>query len=56
MLLIKNNAIAANKCIVDDRFLLKAELLQEGIFFLIHLFAQDVLVMKMSGIEETKTT
>ena len=24
----------------------KAELLQEGIFFLIHLFAQAVLVMK----------
>ena len=26
--------------------LTKAELLQEGIFFLIHLFARDVLVMK----------
>ena len=26
----------------------KAELLQEGIFFLIHLFARDVLVMKKS--------
>ena len=24
----------------------KTELLQEGIFFLIHLFARDVLVMK----------
>ena len=30
----------------------KAELLQEGIFFLIHLFAQDVLVMKKLEIEE----
>jgi hypothetical protein len=26
----------------------KAEILQEGIFFLIHLFARDVLVMKKS--------
>ena len=33
-----------------------AELLQEGIFFLIHLFARDVLVMKKLEIEETKTT
>ncbi len=30
----------------------KAELLQEGIFFLIHLFARDVLVK----IKETKPT
>ena len=29
----------------------KAELLQEGIFFLIHLFAIDVLVMKKLEIE-----
>jgi hypothetical protein len=36
--------------------LLKAELLQEGIFFLIHLFARDVLVMKKLEIEKTKST
>ena len=34
----------------------KAELLQEGIFFLLQLFARDVLVMKKLEIEETKTT
>ena len=32
----------------------KAELLQEGIFFLIHLFARDVLVMKKLEIKKTK--
>ena len=31
----------------------KAELLQEGFFFLIHLFARDVLVMKKVEIEKT---
>ena len=34
----------------------KAELLQEGIFFLIHLFARDILVMKKLKIEKTKAT
>ena len=34
----------------------KAELLQEGIFFLIHLFARDFLVMKKLEIEKTKPT
>jgi hypothetical protein len=34
--------------------LTKAELLQEGIFFLIHLFASDVLVMKELEIKKTK--
>ena len=34
----------------------KAELLQEGIFFLIHLFARDVLVMKKLEIEKNKPT
>ena len=34
----------------------KAELLQEGIFFLVHLFARDVLVMKKLEIEKTKHT
>ena len=33
----------------------KAELLQEGIFFfVIHLFSRDVLVMKKLEIEKTK--
>ena len=32
----------------------KAELLQEGIFFIAHLFARDVLVMKKWEIEKTK--
>ena len=35
-------------------FTTKAELLQEVIFFLIHLFARDVLVMKQLEIEKTK--
>ena len=34
----------------------KAELLQEGIFFLLQLFARDVLVMKKLEIEKTKPT
>ena len=34
----------------------KAELLQEGIFLLIHLFARDVLVMKKLEIKKTKPT
>ena len=34
----------------------KAELLQEGILFLLHLFARDVLVMKKLEIETTKST
>ena len=32
------------------------ELLQEGIFFLIHLYARDVLVMKKLEIDKTKPT
>ena len=34
----------------------KAELLQEGIFFLLQIFARDVLVMKKLEIEKTKPT
>ena len=34
--------------------LCKAELLQEGIFSLLHLFARDVLAMKKLDIEKTK--
>ena len=34
----------------------KAKLLQEGIFFLLQLFARDVLVMKTLEIEKTKPT
>jgi hypothetical protein len=33
----------------------KAELLQEGIYFLIHLFARDVLSMKKLEIEKTNS-
>ena len=33
----------------------KAKLQKEGIFFLIHLFARDILLMKKLKIEETKT-
>ena len=36
--------------------IIKAELLQEGIFYLIHLFARDVLVMKKLEIEKIKPT
>ena len=34
----------------------KAELLQEGIFFVIHLLASDVLLMKKLENEKTKPT
>ena len=34
----------------------KAELLQVGIFFIIHLFALEILLLKKLEIEETKTT
>jgi hypothetical protein len=34
----------------------KAELLQESIFFLINLFARDILVMKKLEIEKTTPT
>ena len=34
----------------------KDEFLQESIFFLIHLFARDVLVMKKLEMEKTKPT
>ena len=40
----------------NRKCLAKAELLQEGIFFLIHLFARDVLVIKKLEIEKTKPT
>ena len=45
-----NNRISANSLFP------KAELLQEGIFFLLQLFARDVLVMKKLEIEKTKPT
>ena len=32
----------------------KAELLQEGIFFLVHIFTRDVLVMKKLEIKKNK--
>ena len=36
--------------------IVKAKLQKEGIFFLVHLFARDILVMKKMEIKETKTT
>ena len=36
--------------------MIKAKLQKEGISFLIHLFARDILLMKKLEIEETKTT
>ena len=42
--------------ILPNCYLRKAELLQEGIFILIHLFARDVLVMKQLEIEKTEPT
>ena len=39
-----------------DYELHKAELLQEGIFFLMHLFGRDVLLRKKLEIEKTKPT
>ena len=35
---------------------IKAELVQVDILFLIHLFAGEILLLKMLEIEETKTT
>ena len=35
---------------------IKAELLQVGIFFLIHLFAWEILLLKKLEIKETKPT
>ena len=34
----------------------KAKLQKEGIFFLVHLFARDILLMKKLEIEKTKPT
>ena len=45
-----------SSCTFNYYDLAKAELLQEGIFFLIHLYARDILLMKKLEIEETKTT
>ena len=39
---------------IDNFVKTKAELLQEGIFFLSHLFDRDILVMKKLEIEKTK--
>jgi hypothetical protein len=38
------------------KFHYKAKLLQVGIFFLIHLFAREILLLKKLEIEETKNT
>ena len=44
------------KFIVATVYCTKAELLREGIIFLIHLFAKEILLMKKLNIEETKAT
>ena len=36
---------------IDNFVNIKAELLQEGIFFLIHLFARDILLIKKLEIQ-----
>jgi hypothetical protein len=46
--------LTKNNLYLNEDF--KAELLQEGIFFLIHLFPRDVLVIKKLEIEKTKPT
>ena len=43
-------------CIMLHNISVKAELLQVGIFFLIHLFAQEILLLKKLEIEKTKPT
>ena len=48
--------ISISKLRKINLFRTNAELLQEGLFFLIHLFARDVLVMKKLEIEKTKPT
>ena len=41
---------------ISKKLFPKAEFTQEGIFFLLQLFARDVLVMKKLEIETTKPT
>ena len=44
---------AAQDCVLTRYFTVtKAKLMQEGIFFLMHLFARDVIVMKKLEIEK----
>ena len=42
--------------VMTNMVMTKAELLQEGIIFLIHLFARVILLMKKLKIQETKVT
>ena len=43
--------------VTDQKYILTKDKLQkEGIFFLIHLFAREILLMKKLQIEETKAT
>ena len=41
---------------LESPFNIKAEFTEVGIFFLLQLFARDILSMKELEIEETKTT
>ena len=45
-----------NLNVIFNRKISKAKLQQEGIFFLVHLLARDILLIKKLEIEETKTT
>ena len=56
-LAVKNGSFGMNywRGSAIDRSI-KAKLQKEGIFFLIHLFARDILILKKLEIEETKNT
>ena len=42
--------------LINENYLTKAKLQKEGIFFLIHLFARHILLMKKLKLEKTMTT
>ena len=50
------NELIENQWDFFQNTILKSELLQVGIFFLIHLFAWTILLLKKLEIEETNTT
>ena len=52
----KSVSFSQNLNILGKNSISKAILLQEDIFFLIHLFASDILLLKKLEIEKTKTT
>ena len=60
--IVFNKKFIGQSCFYDKYYAIyniqhtKAELLQEGILFLIHLFARDILLMKKLEIKKTKPT